>query len=83
MTTRQRGWLAPVALVALSIVPVVAGSLRLVELAGGPAVIPSDARFTESPLPVVVHIVSAAVYALLGSLQFVAGWYLGRRTPGG
>jgi uncharacterized membrane protein len=70
MTTRQRGWRLPAALVALSVVPVMAGTARLVELAGGPVVIPTDARFTASPLPVVLHIVCAATYAFLGALQF-------------
>ncbi|WP_353950454.1 DUF2306 domain-containing protein [Knoellia sp. S7-12] len=80
MSTRQRGWRAPTGLVALSVIPVLAGTARLVELGGGPAVLPSDARFTASPLPVVVHIICAAVYALLGSLQFVPG--IRRRRPG-
>lgn len=51
MTARQRGWRVPTALVALSVIPVVAGTARLVELAGGPAAIPADARFAVSPLP--------------------------------
>lgn len=80
MTARQRGWRVPTALVALSVIPVVAGTARLVELAGGPAAIPADARFAVSPLPVVVHIVCAAVYALLGAFQFAAGFR--RRRPG-
>lgn len=79
MTTRQRGWRVPAALVALSAIPLLAGTARLVELAGGPQLIPADARFAASPLPVVVHIVSAAVYALLGALQFAPGF---RRRPG-
>ena len=70
MTTRQRGWRVPVALIVLSVVPVLAGTARVVELAGGPAVIPTDVRFTASPLPVVLHIVCAGTYALLGALQF-------------
>lgn len=70
MTRRQRGWRIPAALIALLAIPLTAGAARLVELAGGPQVIPSDARFTASPLPVIVHIVGAAVYALLGALQF-------------
>ena len=74
MTARQRGWRVPAALVALSAIPVLAGTARLVELAGGPAVIPADARFAASPLPVVVHIVCAAVYALGGAFQFAAGF---------
>ena len=86
MTTRQRGWRVPAALVALSLVPVLAGTARLVELGGGPEIIPADARFTSSPLPVVVHIVCAATYALLGALQFSAGirrrWPRWHRTTG-
>jgi uncharacterized membrane protein len=64
----------------LSIVPVLAGTARLVELPGGPALIPSDARFTASPLPVVLHIVCAATYAFLGALQFAPRFR--RRRPG-
>ncbi len=79
MTSRQRGWRVPAALVALSLIPVLAGTARLVELGGGPEIIPADARFTTSPLPVVVHIVCAATYALLGALQFSAG--IRRRWP--
>jgi uncharacterized membrane protein len=79
MTARQRGWRVPTALVTLSVIPVLAGTARLIELAGGPAIIPADPRFTASPLPVVVHIVSAATYAVLGALQFSAG--LRRRRP--
>ena len=59
--------------------PVIAGSLRLLELAGGPQVIPADARFTTSPVAVVVHIVSAVTYAVLGAFQFSAT--LRRRRP--
>jgi uncharacterized membrane protein len=69
----------PFALVALTAVPAIAGSLRLLELAGGPQVIPADSRFTTSPLPVVVHIVSAVLYAALGAFQFSAT--LRRRRP--
>jgi uncharacterized membrane protein len=80
MTRRQRGWRAPAALVALSAIPVLAGTARLVELAGGPHVIPSDARFTASPLPVAIHIGGAAVYAILGAFQFATGFR--QRRPG-
>jgi uncharacterized membrane protein len=66
-----RGWPVPVALVALSAIPVAAGSLRLVQLAGGPELIPADHRFASFPAPLVVHILGAATYALVGILQFV------------
>lgn len=61
----------PAALVALSAIPLTAGALRLIQLGGGPAVIPADHRFTGFPVPLVVHIVGAATFALLGILQFV------------
>jgi hypothetical protein len=70
MSTRERSWPVPVALVALSAIPLTAGTLRLVQLAGGPAVLPADHRFA-SPLPLVVHIVGATTYALVGILQLV------------
>lgn len=66
------GWLVPVGLILLSAIPLTFGALRLNELASGAAVTPANARFFESPLPVVLHIVGAGVYALLGAFQFVS-----------
>jgi hypothetical protein len=71
MSNRERSWPVPVVLVALSAIPLTAGTLRLIQLAGGPAVIPADHRFAGFPLPLVVHIVGATTYALVGILQFV------------
>src|SRR3954452_18421555 len=76
---RSTGWV-PFALIALVLLPAVFGSLRLVELAGGPQLMPADPRFTSSPLPLVVHVVSALGYAVLGAFQFSAR--LRRRRPG-
>ena len=61
-------------------IPVLGGAGRMVELLGGPEVLPTDARFAASPVPLVVHIVAAVVYALLGAFQFSArlrrrGWH--------
>jgi uncharacterized membrane protein len=64
----------------LSVIPLVAGAYRLTQLAGGAEVTPANARFFASPLPVVVHIVSAFVYAILGAFQFASGFR--RRWPG-
>ena len=77
-SARPTGWV-PFALVALVVVPAVAGTLRIVELAGGPLLLPANARMTASPLPVVVHIASAVPYAVLGAFQFSAR--LRRRHP--
>src|SRR3954454_16581785 len=78
MTTRSpkpagssRSWPVPAALVALSVIPVIAGTLRLVQLAGGPQLRPADERIAALPQLVVVHIVGAAAYALVGAFQFV------------
>ncbi len=68
---RPRSWPVPVALVALSAVPLTAGILRLVQLSGGPALIPADHRFAGFPVPLVVHIIGATVFALVGAFQFV------------
>lgn len=65
------GWLVPTGLVALSAIPLAAGALRLVQLAGGPQLMPADDRFTASPAPVAVHILGATVFALVGVGQFV------------
>lgn len=70
MTTRQRSWPVPVALLALSVIPVTAGTLRLVDVAGGPAVLPANDRYGTFPLPLILHILGASVYALVGSGQF-------------
>ena len=67
----QRSWPVPAALIALVVIPVIAGSLRLVQLSGGAATMPSNPRYDASPVPVVVHIVSAIVFALVGAFQFV------------
>jgi uncharacterized membrane protein len=78
-STRSIGWV-PFALILLVVVPAITGSLRLVEIAGGPHLMPANPRITASPAPVVVHIVCAVVYAIVGAFQFAPG--LRRRQPG-
>ena len=75
---RPTGWV-PFALIALVAIPAVAGSLRLVGLAGGPLLLPANPRMTASPLPVFVHVLSAVPYAVLGAFQFSSR--LRRRHP--
>lgn len=59
-----------VLLVVLSIVPLLGGVLRLHSLAVGGDVSPDNFRFFNSPLPVILHIVSASVFCILGAFQF-------------
>jgi hypothetical protein len=80
MSPRGRSWPVPAALVALSAIPLTAGTLRLIQLAGGPAIIPADHRFAGFPIALVMHILGAAVFALAGMLQFVPRFR--RRHPG-
>ncbi len=76
---RSAVWLVA-GLLILSILPLIFGVLRLIQLAGGAAIMPAQARFDASPLPIVLHIVSAAVYGPLGAFQFAPGFR--RRRPG-
>ena len=80
MATRTSTWRVPIALVALGTVPVIAGSLRLVDLSTGSTALPPNPRFSASPLPVVTHILCAIVFALLGALQFSARFRRRRRA---
>jgi uncharacterized membrane protein len=64
-------WLV-LGLILLSGIPLIFGALRLNELANGAEITPANARFFASPLPVVLHIVGAGVYAILGAFQFVS-----------
>ncbi len=77
-SSRSSRWV-PFALVALVLIPALFGSLRLIGLAGGPQLMPADSRMSASPVPVVVHIISAVAYAVLGAFQFSAR--LRRRRP--
>lgn len=72
-------WLIIAGLLLLSLIPIVSGAFRLTQLAGGPEIMPAAARFDASPLPVVVHILSASLYAILGPFQFATGFR--RRRP--
>jgi uncharacterized membrane protein len=79
MTSTARSWRVPAGLIALGAIPIVFGTLRVVELLGGPETMPVRERFVDSPVPVVLHIVCAIPYVVLGALQFSAS--LRRRRP--
>ncbi len=69
-TRRLPEWLVPAGLIALSLVPIVAGSARLTQLTTGATVTAENARFFDSPIPVVAHIIGSSVFLVLGALQF-------------
>ena len=70
-------------LITLAFIPVAAGVVRLSMLANlfadGAPLTPDNARFISAPIPVVLHIVSATIYTLLGAFQFAPGFR--RRRP--
>jgi uncharacterized membrane protein len=78
----RTAWSVPAGLILLSIIPLIFGIVRLNQLASGAEITPANVRFFASPSPVVIHIITAAVYALLGAFQFVSrlwkngtGWH--------
>jgi uncharacterized membrane protein len=73
MKTTRSDWLIPAALIALSLVPAIAGTVRLTQVGSG-EVTPENARFLASPAPVILHIGSAIIYSVLGALQFSPGF---------
>jgi hypothetical protein len=68
----QTPWWVPAGLTLLSILPLTFGAIRLSQLINGAEITAANARFFASPSPVVIHIISAAIYALLGAFQFVS-----------
>ena len=65
-------WWVPAGLILLSVLPITFGVIRLLQLINGAEITPANARFFASPSPVVIHIISSAIYALLGAFQFVS-----------
>jgi len=74
MKLSKSDWLVLAGLIALSLVPAIAGSVRLSQLAGTAAITPENARFFAAPLPVVLHIPAAIVYSIVGAFQFSRGF---------
>jgi uncharacterized membrane protein len=74
VNSTRSSWLIPAGLIALSIVPAIAGTARLAQLAGGAEVTPDNARFVAAPFPVVLHILAVIPYSTVGAFQFSAGF---------
>jgi uncharacterized membrane protein len=72
-------WLVPTGLILVTTIPSLAGVLRLVGLAEGTSITQDDAYFYVMPLPVVLHILGALPFCILGAFQFASG--LRRRWP--
>lgn len=78
-SSTKSDWLIPAGLIALSFIPIAAGSFRIIQLGTDAEITPENARFFAAPLPVVLHIVSSVIYCVLGAFQFAQGFR--RRHP--
>ena len=77
---RRRDWLVPLLLMIYAILPLIPGAFRLVELGGGPHILPANPRATGAPLPIIIHILCAFFYTVAGAWQFSpalrrTGWH--------
>lgn len=66
-------WFILIGLLLLSLVPCVGGTLRLLELGSSAQLegMPDNPRIKADPLPVVIHLVSAISFCILGAFQFL------------
>ena len=80
MKATKSDWLVPAGLVLLSLVPAIAGTARLTQLASGAEITPDNARFIAAPIPVLLHIPAAIVFSILGAFQFSASVRRRRRA---
>ena len=71
--TNRIDWKMPLALLAISAIPLAAGMARLAGLASGLDGSADNARFVAAPSPVILHILSASLFSILGALQFSSG----------
>ena len=72
-------WLVPAGLILLTAIPSLGGVFSLIGLAVGAVLTPDDAQFHALPLPIVLHILSALPFCILGAFQFAPGFR--RRWP--
>jgi hypothetical protein len=75
---RGPGWLLPTGLLVFGLLPIAANALRRVAMAVG-AVGSASGGGGGMPLPVVLHVLGATVFVVLGALQFSADFR--RRRP--
>ena len=73
-SSTRRDWLVPALLILLSLVPAIAGTARLAQLAGDGEVTAANVRFFDQPIPVVLHILVVIPYSMVGALQFSRGF---------
>lgn len=78
MLTRGE-WAILVLVILYSFVPSFGGLIRVVELAGGPAIAPENPRALADPAPIVLHVLGSFVFCIFGAVQFLPS--VRRRRP--
>lgn len=70
-TLSRSEWAILTFILIYSFIPAVGGLVRVVELAGGPAIIPQNPRALADPLPIVTHLLTSFLFCIFGALQFL------------
>ena len=71
---KKAAFRVPAMLFVLSLVPILGGVARLKNLSSGAAVTAENARFSAAPVPIVIHVITATLFCVLGAFQFSAGF---------
>lgn len=66
---RKADWIICSGLLTLSLLPIVAGVVRLLRISTG-ASTAENSRFLEAPWPITFHIAGAIIFCVLGAFQF-------------
>jgi len=69
LTTRE--WTILISIVVYSFIPAFGGVIRILELAGGPVLMPENPRALADPLPIISHIIGSFVFCVVGGIQFL------------
>lgn len=72
-TTKKDYWVIGF-LLFLSLVPSIAGVIRISQIATGAGYTVENQRFFNDPIPVLIHIVAVLVFSILGAFQFAPGF---------
>lgn len=68
---RKPEWVVLGLIVVYSLIPVLGGLIRVLELAGGPQIAPENPRALIAPLPIALHVLSSILFCVVGAFQFL------------
>jgi len=64
-------WVVFSVIFVYSFIPAFGGLIRVLELAGGPQIAPANPRALLVPTPIILHILSSALFCVVGAVQFL------------